>query len=71
MNSIRVYEIGGYEIPFASTVFPGGEPHVQLDPAYFAGRRVWDDADAAIRGGRDISWSRGTDGQFVFPEVRR
>ena len=34
----------------------------------FAG---WDDADAAIRSGRDISWSRKTDGQFVFPEARR
>lgn len=30
----------------------------------------WDDADAAIKSGRDISWSRGTDGlKAELPEV--
>lgn len=29
-------------------------------------RQGWEDADYAIKLGRDISWSRGSDGEFVL-----
>ena len=30
--------------PFNSTVFPGGEPHVQIDPKFIVKRNIWVDA---------------------------